>query len=279
MAGERFDRRQHQVEMSIMPRNERLNRILELVSKRGAVDVETVATQLGISAATARRDFDELATRQLAIRTHGGISAVGKAYELPIRYRTAKDSRGKVRIARAAAAMVQKDYRIGLNGGTTTTALARELTVDPRLRADEGDIGLTVVTNAVNIATEMVIKPYIKIVVTGGIARPQSYELIGSYAEAILDGLTLDIAFLGVNAIDSSFGPTANHEGEAHIGGLMSRAAKRTIVLSTADKVGKQAFSRICRPEEVSALMVDEPLTPEIHQGFLDAGIEVIVCE
>ena len=62
-----------------MPRNERLNRILELVSKRGALDVETAAKQLGVSAATVRRDFDELAVRQLAIRTHGGISAVGKA--------------------------------------------------------------------------------------------------------------------------------------------------------------------------------------------------------
>ena len=262
-----------------MPRNERLNRILELVSKRGALEVETAAKQLGVSAATVRRDFDELAVRQLAIRTHGGISAVGKAYELPIRYRTAKDSRGKVRIARAAAAMVQKDFRIGLNGGTTTTALARELTVDPKLRADEGEIGLTVVTNAVNIATEMVIKPYIKIVVTGGIARPQSYELIGSYAESILDGLTLDIAFLGVNAVDAKIGATANHEGEAHIGGLMSRAAKKTIILTTTDKIGKQAFARICRPDEISAIMIDEPLERDLHKAFLDAGIEVIVCE
>ena len=261
-----------------MPRNERLNRILEVVSKRGALDVEAASKQLGVSAATVRRDFDELSTRQLVIRTHGGISAVGKAYELPMRYRMAKESRGKVRIARAAAAMVQKDSRIGLNGGTTTTALARELTADSKLMADEGEIGLTVVTNAVNIATEMVIKPYIKIVVTGGIARPQSYELIGNYAESILDEFTLDIAFLGVNAMDAKIGATANHEGEAHIGGQLSRAASKTIVLTTSDKVGKQAFARICRPHEVSAIMIDEPLDQDLHDAFSDAGIEVIVC-
>ena len=175
--------------------------------------------------------------------------------------------------------MVQKDFRIGLNGGTTTTALARELTLEPKLRAEEGDIGLTVVTNAVNIATEMVIKPYIKIVVTGGIARPQSYELIGSYAENVMDGLTLDIAFLGVNAVDPKIGATANHEGEAHIGALMAKAAKKTIILTTADKVGKQSFARICRPNEISAIMVDEPLEKQFEKGFKDAGIEVIVCD
>ena len=105
-----------------MARNERLNRILEFVAKKSSLDVETAAKLLSVSAATVRRDFDELADRQLVTRTHGGINAVGKAYELPIRYRTAKDSRGKARIARAAAELVQKDFRIGLNGGTTTTA-------------------------------------------------------------------------------------------------------------------------------------------------------------
>jgi DeoR family transcriptional regulator of aga operon len=262
-----------------MSRNERLNRILELVSNRGELDVETAVKQIGVSAATIRRDFDELAGRQLVTRTHGGVSAVGKAYELPIRYKTAKDSRGKARIVKAAAQLVENGYRIGLNGGTTTTGMARELAMLPKLRATDGDIGLTVVTNALNIATEMVTRPYIKIVVTGGIARPQSYELIGNYAETVLDGLALDIAFLGVNAFDTEIGASANHEGEAKIGQLLANAAKRVIVLTTSDKVGTRAFARICKPEQVSAIMIDEPLSPELEAKFHDAGIEVIVCD
>jgi DeoR family transcriptional regulator, aga operon transcriptional repressor len=262
-----------------MSRNERLNRILELVSNRGELDVETAVKQIGVSAATIRRDFDELASRQLVTRTHGGVSAVGKAYELPIRYKTAKDSRGKARIVKAAAQLVENGYRIGLNGGTTTTGMARELALLPKLRATDGDIGLTVVTNALNIATEMVTRPYIKIVVTGGIARPQSYELIGNYAETVLDGLALDIAFLGVNAFDTEIGASANHEGEAKIGQLLANAAKRVIVLTTSDKVGTRAFARICKPEQVSAIMIDEPLSPELEAKFHDAGIEVIVCD
>jgi DeoR family transcriptional regulator of aga operon len=262
-----------------MSRNERVNRILELVAKRGSLDVESAAKTLGVSVATVRRDFDELASRQLVTRTHGGIDAVGKAYDLPIRYRTAKDSRGKLRIAKTAAAMVQRGNRIGLNGGTTTTELGRELAQAHRLIAEDGDIGLTVVTNAVNIATEMVIRQHIKIVVTGGIARPQSYELIGDYAAPVLEGLALDIAFIGVNGIDAEIGATADHEGEARIDWLIAAAAKKVVVVTTADKVGNQAFARICKPGQVDVLITDKEIDPVLRKALEAEGIEVIISE
>jgi DeoR family transcriptional regulator of aga operon len=262
-----------------MSRNERVNRILELVAKRGSLDVDSAAKTLGVSVATVRRDFDELASRQLVTRTHGGIDAVGKAYDLPIRYRTAKDSRGKLRIAKTAAAMVQRGNRIGLNGGTTTTELGRELAQAHRLIAEDGDIGLTVVTNAVNIATEMVIRQHIKIVVTGGIARPQSYELIGDYAAPVLEGLALDIAFIGVNGIDAEIGATADHEGEARIDWLIAAAAKKVVVVTTADKVGNQAFARICKPGQVDVLITDKEIDPELRKALEAEGIEVIISE
>ena len=93
---------------------------------------------------------------------------------------------------------------VGLSGGTTTTEVAR------RLRDRE----LTVVTNAVNIASELVISETIRLVVTGGVARPQSYELIGPLAERTLDGLNVDVLFLGVDGINAS-GVTTHDEVEA----------------------------------------------------------------
>jgi len=47
---------------------------------------------------------------------------------------------------------------------------------------------------------------HIKIVATGGAARPQSYELTGPLATGILDQVILDIAFLGVDRIDADAG-------------------------------------------------------------------------
>jgi tripartite-type tricarboxylate transporter receptor subunit TctC len=48
-----------------------------------------------------------------------------------------------------------------------------------------------------NIANELVVRSRMKIVVTGGVIRPQSYELVGPLATGILRELTLDMAWRG----------------------------------------------------------------------------------
>ena len=84
-----------------MSKQDRLNRILELVIERGSVEVEEAAQILDVSPATIRRDFDALSARQLLNRTHGGASATGGSFNLPLTYKVAKDDEIKKRIAEA----------------------------------------------------------------------------------------------------------------------------------------------------------------------------------
>ena len=86
---------------------------------------------------------------------------------------------------------------------------------------------LTVVTNAINIAAQLAMRPQIKIVVTGGVVHARSYELVGPYTDVVLESVTLDIAFIGVNGIDPVFGPTMHDEREAAVNSLMARRAAR----------------------------------------------------
>ena len=60
-------------------------------------------------------------------RTRGGAIANPTSTEPPLRYRTSKMADEKARIAKAAAAMVHPGDTIGLNGGTSTTEVAREI--------------------------------------------------------------------------------------------------------------------------------------------------------
>ena len=92
-------------------------------------------------------------------RTHGGAVAQGVLYELPLRYKSARHQEEKLRIAREAATRVSDGHAVGLTGGTTTTEVARALVDRQRL---------TVVTNALNIASELAVRPNLKLVVTGG---------------------------------------------------------------------------------------------------------------
>ena len=79
-------------------RYERLSTLLDLLGQRGKVDVDDLAEELDVSAATIRRDLDHLADQQLLTRTRGGAVANNVAYDLPLRYKTARHASEKERI-------------------------------------------------------------------------------------------------------------------------------------------------------------------------------------
>ncbi|MFN8623702.1 MAG: DeoR/GlpR family DNA-binding transcription regulator [Chloroflexota bacterium] len=260
-----------------MHRHERLTALLELVAQHGHIEVDELSAQLGVSSATIRRDLDSLAHQQLLTRTRGGAVVNNVAYDLPLRYKTARRASEKARIAAAAAGLVERGMVVGVNGGTTVTEVARVLATRPDLSGPGDAPAITVVTNALNIAHELAVRPHIKIVVTGGVARPQSYELIGPMAGRMLDDLALDIMFVGVDQVDPTLGAMAHHEGEAAVSNLLSGRADRVVVVADASKLGHRAFARIVRPRDITTLVTDSSADPAMVERFRAQGIEVLV--
>ncbi|MDW4905717.1 DeoR/GlpR family DNA-binding transcription regulator [Streptomyces sp. ADMS] len=257
-----------------MSRDARWKSLVELLVERGRLEVEEAAAELEVSAATIRRDFDRLAEQQMLVRTRGGAVVHGVSYELPLRYKTARRASEKQRIAKAVADLVAPGEAVGLTGGTTTTEVARALAVRGDLTA--GSPALTIVTNALNIANELAVRPQFKIVVTGGVARPQSYELIGPLADGVLSQITVDLAVLGVVALDVTHGAAANDEAEAAINRLLCERAARVVVAADSSKLGRRAFARICAVGAVDTLVTDTAADAETVERFQEAGLRVI---
>ncbi|WP_049562374.1 DeoR/GlpR family DNA-binding transcription regulator [Nonomuraea sp. SBT364] len=254
-----------------MSRYDRWNAILELLSQEGRLTVEEAAQQLDVSTATIRRDFDQLAQQQMLMRTRGGAVAQSVSYDLPLRYKTARHADEKQRIAAAAAELVQPGAVVGMNGGTTTSELARTLATQAALES-----GFTIVTNALNIAAELTVRRHVKIVVTGGVARQQSYELIGPLASGVLDQVTMDVAFLGVDGLDVALGASAHHEGEAAVNHQLISRAAQVVVVADSSKIGKRAFSRICPIGQIDTLVTDAQLPDAVTTTLTEAGVKVI---
>ena len=261
-----------------MTRYSRWNQLLELLAAEGQLQVERAAKELGVSTATIRRDFDELASQQMLARIRGGAVAQGVTYDLPLRYKSERHPSEKQRIAAVAARLVQPGQVVGLNGGTTTTEVARALAVRTDLATAAGAPAVTVITNALNIATELAVRQHIKIVVTGGVARPQSYELTGPLATGVLERVSIDVAFLGVDAIDPMAGAMAQHEGEASINQLMASQAEQVVVVADSSKIGRRAFARILGPSEIHVLVTDTGLPADAMARFAEAGVQVITA-
>lgn len=259
-----------------MARDARWKALLELLVERGRLDVEEAAAELGVSAATVRRDFDRLAEQQMLLRTRGGAVVHGVSYELPLRYQAARHASEKLRIARAVADLVAPGEAVGLTGGTTTTEVARALAVRGDLA--DGSPALTIVTNALNIAGELAVRPQFKIVVTGGVARAQSYELVGPLADGVLGQITLDVAVLGVVSFDPTHGAAAHDEAEAAVDRLLCERAQRVVVAADSSKLGRRAFARICAADAVDVLVTDTAADTETVGRFEEAGVRVVLA-
>ena len=255
--------------MSTVPlrRSERIAAILKRLATDRSLGVAELAESFGVSQATLRRDLQALQEQRLLTRTHGGAQASEVAYELPMRYRDAHHREQKRRIAVAAVSRIpQGPLAVGLTGGTTTSEVARLLMERT---------GLTVVTNALNIAAEIALRPRMRLVVTGGVSRSQSYELVGPWAERTLLGLNVAIAFVGVDGISAGGGLTTHDEVEAKTNAVLISRAQRTIVVADGSKVGRDLLARIVDVQEVDELITDDSADKGALDALSRAGLKV----
>ncbi|MFF4694623.1 DeoR/GlpR family DNA-binding transcription regulator [Streptomyces chattanoogensis] len=261
-----------------MKRHERMNALLELLGERGRVDVEEAATELEVSAATMRRDMDVLAEQQLLTRTRGGAVLSSVAYDLPIRYKHAHRSEEKEAVAKAAAKLVERGDVVGLSGGTTTTAIARVLATRPDFAEAGPQPHLTIVTNSLNIANELAVRPQIKIVLTGGVAHSRSFELVGPFSELVLQQISIDIAFIGANGMDPAMGATVHDEAEARVNRLMAERARRAVVVADSSKIGERCFARVGDADVFDTFITDNGAKEATRREFTDRGLKVVTA-
>jgi DeoR family transcriptional regulator of aga operon len=259
-------------------RSARLQAVLDLLAETGQIEVDDIVRRLEVSPATARRDLDALASQQLLSRTRGGATGQSVAYDLPLRYKREQHAEQKQAIAQAASALVPRGAVVGLCGGTTSTAVATALGTRPDLVEPSSRPALTVVTNAINIAAQLVMRPQIKVVMTGGVVQARSYELVGPYTDSVLGQITLDFAFIGVNGLDPVFGPTVHDEHEAAVNALMAERAERAVLVADASKIGRRAFASVGAPGAFDTFITDDGITTKQLSDFNDAGLRVIVA-
>ena len=254
-----------------MRQEDRLGLILQHLNEHGSVGVADLAERLDVSEASVRRDLHLLEIQKLLTRTHGGAVASGVLYELPMRYRGGQQYDAKRAIAAAVATLLPPDVgTVGLNGGTTTTEVARAIAARN---------GLRVVTNALNIASELAVRSNIELVVCGGSARSESYELVGPLADLTLANINLDIAVLGVDGVSLTAGFTTHHEVEAHTNRAMLRAAERVIIVADSTKIGRRGFAKIAEIAAASDIVTDSGVSPRDAQELRQLGPRVHVVD
>lgn len=250
-----------------MPRKQRLNQIVSAVIEAGNLDVATLAERFAVSEATIRRDLELLEDQRLVSRIRGGAATNVAFNDLPLGYKTAQDLAEKRRIAEYALAYVDTARVIGMTGGTTVTEFARGL-----MNRDS----LTIVTNALNIATSLLANPGLRVLVAGGEARSSSLETIGPIAEAFIAEYNVDVAFLGVDGVDPVAGCTNYDPVGSRANGALQQRARFTVVLADATKISKVALTQVCPLSDVDVLVTDRRAPLDVVNAIRALGCEVV---
>ena len=246
---------------------ERRRKILQLTERDGRVVVKDLARRFSTSLITIRKDLEYLHQKGRIERAHGGALPIDEAalQDPSLREKERLHRKEKMRIAAAAARLVRPGHVIILDSGTTSTAVAR---------ATKNIRNLTVITNAVNIAAELV-GTGVEVILTGGALRPNSFSLVGPLAEESLRYVTADLLFLAVDGFDLEYGLTTPNLLEAKVNRVMIANAKRTVVVCDSSKFGRRSLSLIAPTSAVQHTITDNKISQKYLRGLREVGVKV----
>jgi DeoR family transcriptional regulator of aga operon len=251
---------------------ERRRRILDLLERQERATVTELVQHFGISAVTIRGDLEALSRGGALVRSHGGaLRRLDRLAELPISIKQALHHAEKVKIGQRAAELVRPGEILILDSGTTTVEVARHL----RLL---GVKPLTVITNALNVASELSSLPQCRTIMLGGILRPTSLSLVGPQAEQTLKDLNADRLFIGVDGLDPVVGLTTPDVLEAQLNAMMIRVSREVVVVADSSKFKQRSLSLIAKIESVHKVVTDSRADAETLEALRARGVEVIVA-
>lgn len=249
---------------------ERRALILRQVHAKRKVTVAELAQRFGVTGATVRTDLRELEQSGLLTRTHGGaIRRTKTGFEPDSRQREVQNLQAKQRIGQAALALIEDGDTIVLDTGTTTLELARCLSQRKNI---------TVVTNDIVIARVLEDMESVNVIFLGGLLRKGFHCTIGIQGRAIMDGLTVDKAFMGANGFSVAKGATTPDVQHAETKKLMIAMSAKTVLLCDRTKLGRVSLAQFLPPDQLDVLVTDGMDEKEREQ-IERAGIEWIAAK
>jgi DeoR family transcriptional regulator, fructose operon transcriptional repressor len=247
---------------------ERRQAITEQARRDGRVEVAALATALGVTTETVRRDLTELEEAGILRRVHGGAIPVERLrIERDVSDRTSQMTGEKERIAKAALAHIPDGATLLLDAGTSTQALAVAL--------PEGR-DLTVVTNSLVAAALLADRAGTQVHLLGGRVRGRTQATVDDWAIRTLRELRADVVVLGANGCTVAGGLTTPDPAEAAIKRAMAGAGQRVVLLADHTKLVEDHFVRFADVSDLDVLVTDTGADPAVCEDLAAAGCEVV---
>ncbi|MFH0797746.1 MAG: DeoR/GlpR family DNA-binding transcription regulator [Candidatus Omnitrophota bacterium] len=255
-----------------MLKSNRQKEIMKVLQTKGSVEISQLCRIFGVVEMTIQRDLSELIQKGGIIRVHGGaiLPEDNILSEPPFDIRNRKYQQEKEAIARAAFDMIEDGQKILLDSGTTTFSLAKIIDNSKRL---------IVVTNAINIASELNVRSNVSVLSLGGNMRKNTLACVGHFTESMISNLKVDITFLGVGGISETGKLSGGSVAEVGVKQAMIEAGKQIIVLADSSKIGREEFVLITNIKNVDLLITDSKAPEKIINRYKKMGVEIKIAD
>ncbi len=224
---------------------DREKKILELLTEENNLTVNEISSRLNVSRVTIRSDFNSLEEKGLIVRIRGGAFP---AFHPEILESQKTMVHEKIRIAKAAAALISDGDTVMINDGTTSSLI-------PKFLLGKRDI--RIVTNSTLIFTYARINPSLHLTLVGGEFRPSSEAIVGPIALKDLENYHVKYAFLGTGGFSRETGLTSQLVDGAEIFRKMCMQAEKVVVVADSSKYGKNGFVKIFPLDRMDILITD----------------------
>ncbi len=251
-------------------KKERMQQILNKLQETRFLSTLEAEEIFGASAATVRRDFNELAASGLAIRAHGGIQVLDKEENPSVPYglRENWNSEEKCALAREAVKYIQNEHSIMLYGGSTTGYLGLYLT--------KGRI----ITNLPDLCLHLRVRfptgdgP--QVILTGGQLNFRTGLLVGPAFRRSLENYECDIGICSSYGLDETGLTDIDDECAEQIS-IMLEKSKLRIVMADHTKFKRKSFCRCLPWEKIHILLTTfDPQNHEIIKSARAQGVKII---
>jgi DeoR/GlpR family transcriptional regulator of sugar metabolism len=245
-------------------------KILEWLQEEGSARVRDLSTAFGVSEVTVRQDLERLEQDGLITRDHGGAylnSVRQQVQTLSLQHLAHMDRKRK--IGKVAANLVSDHETIILDAGSTTTEVANHLT---------GRDGLTVITNALNIALTLGAIPSFEVHMPGGHFKAPTLSLSGEKSGQYFENIFASKLFLATAGVSVEAGLTYPSFADLPIKQAMIKAASEVYLVADSTKVNRNSFTRLCGLELIHAFITDDGISDLQAKAIESMGIKIIVA-
>lgn len=248
----------------------RQKKILDLVKGQGFVSIDALSQNFMVTSQTIRRDINELSSRGLVRRYHGGAGLPSSVENVAYTTRKVFCHAGKIQIARLLAYHIPNQASLFIDIGTTTEEVAKAL-LDHK--------GLRIITNNLNVATILSQNENFEVIVTGGVVRSRDTGVTGEATIDFVKQFKIDFGVISVSGIDSEGTLLDFDYHEIRVGQAIIANSRKVFLVADHTKFGREAMVRLCNIRKIDALFTDQKPQPAMCEMLSAADVKLYAAD